>query len=80
MTNSRFYKEMVKVMNEKECSIRQLALECGVSYLTFVQFFNPNYPFKPVSNKTKAKIHNHLGISYEVMNEYNEMVLKERGV
>ena len=80
MTDSRFYKEMVKVMNEKECSIRQLALECGVSYLTFVQFFNPNYPFKPVSNKTKAKIHNHFGIGYEDKNEYNEMVLKERGV
>lgn len=78
MTESRFYKEMVKVMREKECSIRQLAMECGISYLTFLQFFNPNVPFKPVSNKTKFKIHNHLGIEYDVMDEYNDMVLKER--
>lgn len=78
MTESRFYKEMVKVMSEKEYSIRQLAKECNVSYLTFLQFFNPNYPFKPLSSKTKFKIHNHLGIDYDVMDEYNELVLKER--
>ena len=78
MTESEFYKEMVNIISERECSIRQLAKECGVSYLTFLQFFNPNTPFKPVSNKTKFKIHNHLGIGYDVMNEYNEMVLKER--
>lgn len=79
MTNSRFYKEMVKILREKECSIRQLAMECGVSYLTFIHFFNTNYSFKPISNKTKFKIHNHLGISYEVMDEYNKMVYEERG-
>lgn len=79
MTNSRFYKEMVRILNEKECSKRQLAMECGVSYLTFVRFFNPNYEFKPLSQKTKTRIHNHLGISFEIMDEYNEMVLKERG-
>lgn len=80
LTDSKFYKEMVNILHEKECSIRQLAKECGVSYLTFIQFFNPTYKFKPVSIKTQGKIHNHLGISYDVMEEYNEMVLKERGV
>ncbi len=79
MTDSKFYKEMVKQLHDRECSIRQLAMLCGVSYLTFIHFFNPNYPFKPVSSKTKFKIHNHLGISYDVMDEYNEMILKERG-
>lgn len=79
MTDTEFYKEMVRVLNEKECSKRQLAMECGVSYLTFVQFFNPKLPFKPLSQKTKARIHNHLGIDYELMDQYNEQVLKERG-
>lgn len=79
MTESRFYKEMVEIMQEKECSIRQLAFECGVNYLTFLQFFNPDTPFKPISNKTKFRIHNHLGIDYEVIDEYNKMVLEERG-
>ena len=79
MENSRFYREMVNAMKERECSIRQLAIECGVNYLTFVQFFNPNTPFKPVSTKTKFRIHNHLGISYEIMENYNEQILAERG-
>lgn len=79
MVNSRLYKEMVKVLNEKECSKRQLAKECGVSYLTFVKFLNPNYPFQPLSPKTMSRIHNHLGIDFDVMDEYNELVLKERG-
>ena len=79
MTNSKFYQEMTRVLNEHECSKRQLAMECGISYLTFLQFFNPELPFKPLSQKTKSRIHNHLGISYEVMDEYNKEVLKERG-
>lgn len=79
MTDSKFYKEMVSILHKKECSIRQLAKECGVSYLTFIQFFNPNTQFKPVSNKTKFKIHNHLGVDYDIMDEYNEIILKERG-
>lgn len=79
MINSRFYQEMTKVLNDRECSKRQLAFECGVNYLTFIRFFNPDYEFTPLSQKTKSRIHNHLGISYEVMDEYNEMVLKERG-
>lgn len=78
MTNSRFYKEMLQVLNDKECSMRELAAECNVSYLTFLQFFNPDLPFKTLRPKTKAKIHNHLGISYEIMNEYNKMILEEK--
>lgn len=80
MVESRFYKEMVKIREEKHLSIRQLAFYCGINYLTFIQFFNPNLPFKPVSQKTKYRIHNQLGISYEVMDEYNELIYKERGV
>lgn len=79
MVDCKFYKEMVRVLNEKECSKRQLAMECGVSYLTFIKFFNPNYKFQPLSPKTMARIHNHLGIDFDVMNEYNDLVLKERG-
>lgn len=78
MTETRLYEEMVDILQEKECSIRQLAKECNISYLTFVQFFNPDMPFKMISNKTRYKIHNHLGISHDVINEYNDIILKER--
>lgn len=79
MVNTRLYKEMTKILNDKECSKRQLAQECGISYLTFVQFFNPNMIWKPFSPKLKSKLHNHLGISYDIIDEYNEKVMKERG-
>ena len=78
MTETRLYKEMVKVKQEKECSTRQLAVECGISYLTLVQFYNPDMPFKLITDKTKYKLHNHLGIPYEIIDEYNEILIKER--
>lgn len=79
MVNTKLYKEMTKILHEKECSKRQLAKECGISYLTFVQFFNPDMIWKPFSEKLKSKLHNHLGISYEIIDDYNKKVLKERG-
>lgn len=79
ITESRFYKEMLKILNDKECSKRELAKECGIGYLTILKFYDPTKTFRPISQKNKAKIHNHLGISYETIEEYNELVLKERG-
>lgn len=78
MTETRLYKEMNRILTEKECSKRELAKMCDISYLTFVQFFNPNDIFKPFQAKTSAKLHNRLGIDFAIINEYNELVLKER--
>ena len=79
ITESRFYKEMLRIMNDKECSKRECAKECGVGYLTILNFFNPNKSFQPIRQITKARLHNHLGIDYDIIEEYNELVLKERG-
>lgn len=79
MTDTRLYKEMVEILNKKECSKRVFAQELGISYLTIVQFFNPNMIWKPFSTKLRSILHNHLGIDYDVIDEYNEKVLKERG-
>lgn len=77
--NTEFYKQMVTIKREKEVSIRSLAKECGLSYGTLIEFFDTTRIFRPLRDVTMAKIHNNLGISYEVMEEYNKEVLKERG-
>lgn len=76
--NTRYYNEMVRILDDGEYSIRGLAKECGLCYSTLIEFFNVNKPFRPLSPRTKRKIHNRLGISYEIMDEYNSIILKER--
>ena len=39
-TNTEFYKIMFEIREEKECSIRGLAKECGLCYGTLIEFFN----------------------------------------
>lgn len=76
--NTEFYKQLLAIKREKEYSIRQLAKECGLCYGTLIEFFNVEKPFRPLRDKTMARIHNRLGISYEVMEEYNREIEKER--
>lgn len=77
-TDTRYYKEMVKARDERETSIRGLAKECGLCYGTLIEFFNVDKPFRPLSFETRSKIHNRLGIPFEVIDEYNNFVLEER--
>ena len=77
--NTEFYKQLLAIKREKELSIRGLAKECGLRYGTLIEFFNKDKIFRPLRDTTMAKIHNNLGISYEVMEEYNEEIMKERG-
>lgn len=77
--NTEFYRQLLAVKRERELSTRKLAKECGICYGTLVNFFNPSKPSSPLRDVTMARINNKLGISYEVMEEYNKEVLKERG-
>lgn len=77
--DTEFYKQLLAIKREKELSIRGLAAECGLCYGTLIEFFNTEKIFRPLRDTTMAKIHNNLGISYEVMEEYNKEILKERG-
>ena len=76
--NTAFYIQMVNIKRRKECSIRQLAKECNLCYGTLIEFYNLNKPFRPLREQTMAKLHNHLGISYDIMEDYNNIVNKER--
>lgn len=77
--NTEFFNQMVEIKRKKECSIRKLAKECNLCYATLIEFFNVDKPFRPLRDTTMDKLHNRLGISYEVMEEYNKYILKERG-
>lgn len=76
--NSEFYKQLLKIKREKEISKRELASIIGVSYAMIIEFFDTTKPFRVLSEKTMSKINNKLGIPYEVMEDYNEEILKER--
>ena len=76
--NSEFYKQLLKIKREKEISKRELASVIGVSYAMIIEFFDTTKPFRVLSEKTMSKINNKLGIPYEVMEDYNNEILKER--
>lgn len=76
--NTEFYNQLVAIQRKHAVSKRKLAKMCGVSYGTFIEFFNPDKPFRPLLDQTMAKIHNSLGISYEIMQDYNNTIKKER--
>lgn len=76
--NTEFYKIMLNLKREKELSSREFAKEIGLSYGFCIEFFNETKPFRLLTDKTMAKIHNKLGIDYSIMKKYNEIILKER--
>lgn len=76
--NTKFYEMMLNLKREKEVSARELAREIGLSYGFMIEFFNIEKPFRLLTDKTMAKIHNKLGIDYSIMEEYNKSILKER--
>lgn len=77
--DTEFYKQMLAIKRTNELSVRGLARKCGLCYGTLIEFFNTDRPFRPLRDVTMARINNTLGISYEVMEDYNKQVLKERG-
>lgn len=77
--DTELYKQLLAKKREMAYSTRKLAKECGICYGTLVNFFNKNTPFVPLRDVTMARLHNKLGISYEVMEEYNQEILKEKG-
>lgn len=77
--NTEFYKQMINLKRKREVSIRGFAKECDLCYGTLIEFFNKDKPFRPLRESTMAKIHNRLGISYDIMEAYNNEIDKERG-
>lgn len=77
--NTEFYKQMLSIKRERGFSSRGLAKECGLSFGTMIEFFDVKRPFRPLRDITMGKIHRALGIEYEVMEKYNEQIMKERG-
>lgn len=76
--NTEYYKIMLDEMRKKEFSIREFAKFIGIGYASLIEFFDKTRPFRPLSNRTMAKVHNQVGIPYDIMEEYNEIILKER--
>ncbi len=76
--NTEYYEIMLNEMRTREFSIRQFAKFIGIGYASLIEFFDKNRPFRPLSNRTMAKVHNQVGIPYDIMEEYNKTILEER--
>lgn len=76
--NTEFYSIMVDEMHKRSMSIREFAKFTGISYASMIEFFNVDKPFRPLQSKNKARIHNTVGIPYDIIDEYNDYILKER--
>ena len=73
---STFEKELYNKQMELEMSSAAFAKYIGMHRTWLVNFRNKNLPKHQLSKKTMAVLHNRLGISFEVMVEYNEQVSK----
>lgn len=77
--NTEFYNIMLEKLRENECSKREFAKRIGLHYNTIIEFFDTNRLFRPFSVKNMSKLHKNLGIPYEVIEDYNKEILRERG-
>ena len=73
---STFERELYNKQIELEMSNTSFAKHIGMHRTWLVNFRNKNLPKRTLSRKTMAVLHNRLGISFEVMVEYNEQVSK----
>lgn len=76
--NTELYKIMKEKLRDSELSITKFAEVCGLHKATMVDFFAENTPQRPLRDSTMGKLHNNIGIPYEVMEEHNKAVIKNR--
>lgn len=62
-----------------EMSTNQFARHIGLHRTWLTNMWNPKKPRRPLRERTMHLLHNRLDIPYEVMEEYNHLVLSERG-
>lgn len=76
---SAFEEELYNKQIELEMSTTAFARYIGVHRTWLVNFRNKNLPKHKLSSKTMAVLHNRLGISFDIMVEYNEKILSGEG-
>lgn len=77
--NTEFYKQIISILREEGISGREFARRSGLSYGTTNDLLSPKRKFKPLRPATMGKIHKAFNIPYELMEEYNAEIEKERG-
>lgn len=77
--NTEFYKQMLSIKRDNGWSCGDMARACNLCRGTLIEFFNVGKPFRPLRDATMGKIHHAFGISYKTMEEYNEVINKNRG-
>lgn len=78
--DTEFYNIMKEKLRASKLSITKFANLCGLHKATMVDFFSEKTRFRPLRNSTMGKLHESLGISYEVMEEHNKEVMNKRKI
>lgn len=77
---TELYQTLLKLLLESGWSKRKFSENYNIPHAWFIEFMNPDKPFRPLRIKTISLLYNTFGIPYNVIDDYNKWVLKERGV
>lgn len=74
-----FEKELKQEQLRLEMSSAEFAKHIGMHKSWLLKLWSATEPRHPLSEKTMALINNRVGISYDMMINYNEEVMRDRG-
>lgn len=76
--DTKIYKLLNKELIKSGLSKRKFCEKFKIPHSWFIEFMNPEKPFRPMQVKTMSLLHYTFNFDIEVMEEYNKWVLEER--
>jgi hypothetical protein len=75
--NTMLYKIILNKLLASGLSKRKFCEKYGIPRPWFIEFMNPDKPFRPLQIKTQGMLQRSLGIPYNITEEYNKQLQKE---
>ena len=76
--NTELYKTLFDMLLKSGLSKRAFCEKHGIPRAWFIEFINPEKPFRPLLIQTQGLLLNQLGIPYKMTEEYNKVIKEER--
>lgn len=70
--NTELYKQLLEILIDSGLSKRKFCEKYNIPHSWFIEFINPEKPFRPMQVKTISLIHKTFGIDIDVINAYND--------
>lgn len=71
---TELYNIMYNKLLESGLSKRKFCEHFGIPHSWFIEFMNPDKPFRPMQIKTMALLHNKFGIDMKTIKAYNNSI------